>query len=673
MIDEETQSDQPSNKHLTRELKEQSSSVEKIQETPITHLSKEDADRIYGFTRWGEGYFDVNDQGHLAIRPEPHQGPQVDIVKVVEEMRREGVQLPAVIRFQDILRSRVKNINRAFRQVIEEADYEGRYIGVYPVKVNQMREVVEEIMDAGAPYDFGLEAGSKPELLSVLALNTNQDSLTVLNGYKDEEYLRLAILGTILDRKVVVVIEKYSELKTLIRLAKEAKICPIIGLRAKLAIKGMGKWENSSGDKAKFGLTTPEIINAVQLLKQEGLADKLKLFHFHIGSQIPNIRHIKDAIAEGARVYVELHRLGINIEYFDVGGGLGVDYDGTHSTNESSINYNTEDYAADVVYGLKQNCDIAGIPHPNIVSESGRAITAHHSCVITNVIDIIDGPNAVFVTRKTTGEHLMVGNMRELGDDLNDENYQQIWNDAGQLKDECINAFRLGVVGLEERAKLETIYWQIASKIKTFLNKEFLSQEESIPEQFQDLEDILAPQYLCNFSVFQSTADSWAIKQLLPIMPIDRLNEVPTRKCSIADITCDSDGKIDRFMEEGKCKKTVLMHNLDPNEPYYIGIFLTGAYQDVMGDMHNLFGRLNEVHVYCDTEDPDNFYIEEIIRGQSASTVLSTMQYNPEFMAVTVKKAIDRQVQRSKIPPREGVKLVDFYEECLRGYTYLKT
>ena len=639
-----------------------------LQKQKIIPMSKDTADELYGFSRWGEGYFDVNGEGHLVVLPEQNgNGPQIDVVKVVEEMKREGIRMPAVIRFHDILRSKVKSLNRVFRSVIEEAEYEGRYIGVYPIKVNQMREVVEEIVDAGSPYDFGLEAGSKAELLSVLALNTNQDSLTILNGYKDEEYLRLAILGTQLDRKMVVVIEKFSELRTLIKLAKETKVCPLIGLRGKLAIKGEGKWENSSGERAKFGLTTPEMINAVELIKSEGLTERLKLFHFHIGSQIPNIRSVKEAMAEGARIFVELNRLGCKIEYFDVGGGLGIDYDGTNSTSESSKNYSNQDYAADIVYMLKQACSTAGVQQPNIVSESGRAITAHHSCVITNVIDKIDFTCTEFATRKVTGEHLLVSNMRDLHEYLKKENLQEVYLDAQKIKDDSLNAFKLGVLTLDERAKVETLFWQLSHKIMLELKT-----LEEVPESLASLEDYLAPQYLCNFSVFQSTADSWAIKQVLPIMPIDRLNELPTRRTSIADITCDSDGKIDQFIQDGDLRKSIPLHDLRSEESYYVGIFLTGAYQDVMGDMHNLFGRLNEVHVFCDDEDKDDFYIEEIIRGQSASQILSTMQYNPEYMAVSLKRVIDRQVQRGKIPPREGVKLVDFYEDCLNGYTYLK-
>ncbi|MEK6624084.1 MAG: biosynthetic arginine decarboxylase [Bdellovibrionota bacterium] len=633
----------------------------------VQKWTKEEADSVYGHSRWGEGFFDINDKGHLVVLPNKNSKDiKIDVYEVIEEMKAQKLAFPAVIRFHDILRSQVKNLNRAFREVIEEAEYEGRYIGVYPIKVNQLREVVEEVVDAGSPYDFGLEAGSKPELLAVMALNTNQQALTILNGYKDEDYMRLALLGRQLDRSMIVVIEKTSELHTLLRLSKEMGVRPLIGIRGKMSIKGFGKWENSSGDRAKFGLTMAEIMNVVNTLKSEGLGDCLKLFHFHIGSQISNIRAVKDAVTECVRIYSELYKMGIPFEYFDVGGGLGVDYDGSNSTSLSSKNYSMTEYASDIVYGVKQVCDLAGVPHPNIVSESGRAITAHHSCVITNVIGKIDPANVSFSTRKVTGEHVLVTNMRDLDEYLTEKNMQEVWNDASKLKDDCLNAFQLGVLGLEERAKVETLYWQIAKKIYLLAK-----DKEQIPEIFSSLFDLISSQYLCNFSVFQSAADSWAIHQLLPVMPVHRLDERPLSSSALADITCDSDGKIDQFMGADGICKTLPLHDLKDGEDYYLGIFMTGAYQDVMGDMHNLFGRLNEVHVFADDDDPTDFYIEETIRGGSSRQVLSTMQYNPDFMAATVKRSIDGQVKRGKVTPRQGVKLVDFYEECLDSYTYL--
>lgn len=633
-----------------------------------TDWTIEDSERIYHISRWGDGYFTINDKGNLAVLPSRKaDGPAIDIAEVIEEMKKEKIGFPAVIRFHDILRAQVKNLNRTFREVIEESNYEGRFMGVYPIKVNQMREVVEEIVDAGAPYHFGLEAGSKPELLSVLALNSNKQSLTILNGYKDRDYLKLALLGLKMGRNVIVVVEKFSELTALLELSQEMKIRPVIGLRCKMSVKGRGKWAESGGDRAKFGLTISELIQAVQFLKERDLLDCLKLFHFHIGSQITDIRTIKDAISEGARIYAKLIKMGADVRYMDVGGGLGIDYDGSRSTNESSMNYSLNDYCEDIVYGLKQVCDIEEVPHPNIITESGRFITAHHSCVISKVVDKIETSYTNFDTKKLTDEHHLVGNMRDLLKEVKPEYLQTIVNEADQLKEDGINAFRLGVISLEERAKIETLYWQVHKEaVKQLKKLEFL------PEDLAHLEDYLAPQYLCNFSIFQSAADSWAIDQLLPVAPISRLNEQPENLCSIADITCDSDGKIDRFIDIDETRKTLPLHNIKEGEDYYVGMFLTGAYQDVMGDMHNMFGRVNEVHVFCDDDDPSDFYIEEYVKGNSAQYVLGTMQYNPEYMAHVIKKNIDKQVQRGKLSPREGVKLVDFYEDCLNSYTYLQ-
>lgn len=630
--------------------------------------TKEEADEVYHISRWGDGYFDINEQGHLCVLPNRDtNGPRIDIYEVLEEMKAQNIPLPIVIRFHDILRSQVKVINETFRDVIKEAGYNGTYNGVYPIKVNQMREVVEEIVDAGMPYNYGLEAGSKPELLSVLAYNENPEALTVLNGYKDEDYLRLALLGNKIGRKVIVVIEKFSELHKILKLSREMNVEPMIGLRAKMSVKGSGKWSDSGGEKAKFGLTIAEMLIAVQILKDEGFLNSLKLFHFHIGSQVTDIRTIKEVIREGGRIYTKLRKLGAEIEYFDVGGGLGVDYDGSQSTADSSVNYKLSDYASDIVYILKDICDEENVPHPNIVSESGRAITARHSCVITNVIDKIETSFTDYPDEKIKGEHSLVKNMREMLESLSEKNAQEVYNDALDLKNECLNAFRLGILKLEERAKIETMFWKISKKISTLIK-----DMEFIPDNLYDIDQSVAPQYLCNFSIFQSAPDLWAIGQLLPIVPITKLNEKPENLGTLVDITCDSDGKINKFIDINETRNLLPLHELPNNEDYYIGLFLTGAYQDVMGDLHNLFGRLNEVHVFCDDEDPTDFYIEEVIHGNTSQSVLRAMQYNPEAMAYTMKKNIDRQIAGGKITPREGVRLVDFYEGCLKSYTYLK-
>lgn len=629
--------------------------------------SIDDAEELYGVNRWGAGYFSIGDNGNIQIAPN-HRLPDVtiDMKDVLDEIRAEGIQLPAVIRFHDILRSQVEILNETFAKTIEEADYQGKYCGVFPIKVNQMREVVEEIIDAGEPYNYGLEAGSKPELMAVLAYNENPNALTVLNGYKDEDYLTLALLGRQLRRKMIIVIEKYSELEMLIPLAKKLGVEPLIGLRSKMMVRSSGKWAGSSGDRAKFGLSITEILNIIELLKKEDMLHCAKLLHFHIGSQMSDIRKVKEAVSEGARLYAKMIQEGVPLEYLDIGGGLGIDYDGTSSTHDSSRNYSTEEYVADVVYGVKQVCDLENVPHPHLVSESGRAITAHHSCVVTNIVGEIKNTGAQFDVSPEEGEHILVSNMRELvlATELHP---QERYNDAASFKQSAYEAFKLGILSLGEMAKLDTMYWRILSEIHGSLDRDtFVFQE------LEELEDMLASQYLCNFSIFQSAADTWAIGQVLPIVPVSRLQEKPEVRCSIVDITCDSDGKLNKYIEGTEISENIPMHSLRKGEDYYVGMFLTGAYQDVMGDMHNLFGRLTEVHIYCHDDEPGDFYIEEVVPGTAAEKVLETMQYNTDFMAKTVKKCIDREVRKGHIAPREGVRWTDYYEKCLAGSTYLK-
>ena len=639
-------------------------------ESKTSNWTIEDAERTYGVSRWGGGYFHIGENGNVQVTPDPNNHDiRIDFKAVINEIKQEGIQFPVVVRFHDVLRTQVETLNQVFDQCIQEAEYQGEYNGVYPVKVNQMREVVEEIVDAGKPFNFGLEAGSKAELITVLAYNTNESSLTILNGYKDEEFMRLALLGTKLGRKMVVVVEKYSELLQLVKIAKQLDIEPIIGVRSKMTVKGRGKWEGSGGERAKFGLTITEIINTARYLESEGLGHCLKLLHFHIGSQLTDIRVVKEAISEGARIYSELHKMGFPLEYVDVGGGLGIDYDGSKSTSDSSRNYTMGEYVADVVYGMKEVCDLENVPHPTLVSESGRAITAHHSCVITEIVGEIRANSAEIDTSEVAGEHIFVTNMRNLAESFEfDENLQEAFNDASEYKEKAMDAFKLRVLSLEELGKIETLYWQIMVKLQQkFKHVEF------VPEELQELDYNLSSQYLCNFSVFQSAADTWAIDQLLPVVPLMRMNEEPTVNCSLVDITCDSDGKIDQFAIERGISDVLPVHKLDKDEHYYAGLFLTGAYQDVMGDMHNLFGRLNEVHIFSYDDDPEDFYIEEIVKGSSVNDVLSVMQYNPKSMATDVKKLIDKHVASGGMKPREGVRWTDFYESCLDGYTYLKT
>lgn len=657
--------------------------------------SIEDAERVFGVSKWGGGYFEIGQNGNVHVVPQPHLNDvRIDLTSIVEEIRQENIQLPVVVRFHDVLRSQVVHLNETFKEIIEEAGYQADYRGVFPIKVNQMREVVEEVMTAGAPYDFGLEAGSKPELLAVLAYNTNPNALTILNGYKDEEFIKLALLGRKLGRKIVVVIEKYSELPLLIKVAKQLGISPIIGLRAKMQAKGQGRWQGSSGDRAKFGLSVSEIIKAARLLEQEGMTECLKLLHYHIGSQLPEIRAIKVAVNESARIYAELVKMGFDIEYVDVGGGLGVDYDGSQSSSDSSRNYSVREYVADIVYGLSEVCDLEAVPHPTIVTESGRAICAHHSCVITEVVDEIKPDGAILDTQASENDHILLSNMRELFNEIDrheidknkianqnldqqapkqqhvDENtnYQELFNDATQYKEQASEAFKLRVIGLEELGKIETLYWQIMRHVQRhYRNASF------IPEDVQMLDISLSSQYLCNFSVFQSAIDSWAINQVLPVVPLSNLHKPACNHGSLVDITCDSDGKIDKFAIEQAIDNLLPMPEREKDEALYLGIFLTGAYQDVMGDMHNLFGRLNEVHIFSHDDDPQDFYIEEYVQGSSIENVLSVMQYHPNTMAMDIKKQIDKEVAAGLIKPREGVKWIDYYEQCLKGYTYLNS
>ena len=627
--------------------------------------SIEEALHTYQVSRWSEGYFTINNEGHVCAQSS--NDIQIDMAKVIDEMKNQNVAFPCVIRFQDIIKDQVHKLNHTFERIIKEAKFKGSYSGVYPIKVNQLREVVEEVVEAGSQFSYGLECGSKAELLTVLAYNNNKNSLTILNGYKDEEYIKLAIAGTKLGKKTVVVIEKLSEIYTVIKAAKELGAAPLLGVRAKLNSKGSGKWTKSSGDNAKFGLNVSEILDLVQILKDNSLLDQLKLFHFHVGSQIPDIRSIKDCLSEGARIFCELQKLDAKLEYFDVGGGVGLNYDGSRSNCSSSTNYTLEDYVGDVVYILRDSCNGMNIAHPTIVSETGRAVSAHHSCVVTNVFGSIENVKLKKVdTNIVDTDHLIIRKMKSFQNDLNHSNYQDIYNDASITKEEAISGFKLGVLNLEQRAIAEKLYWNICSKIISMTEG-----DRFIPKEIKRLKFEHAQKYLCNFSVFQSAPDSWAIDQVLPIVPITRLNEKPDNYVTLADITCDSDGAIDNFVGPNGIESYLRAHKLEENKDYPIGIFLTGAYQDIMGDMHNLFGRLNEVHVYS-TDDDQGFYIEEIIKGQSCADVLKIMQYSPEHMCLKIKKGFDEKVKNKEIAPREATNLVDFYEDVINGYTYLK-
>jgi arginine decarboxylase len=638
--------------------------------TAPSDWSIERATQYYNIAGWGAGYFSINEKGHVAVHPHGQPGPVIDMMDVVEDIVERKIGFPVLVRFQDVLRARVKQINESFKRVLAEYKYAGGYFGVYPVKVNQMREVVDEIVDAGLPYHYGLEAGSKGELLIVLGMNTDPEALTICNGYKDEEFLRLALLGRKLGRKVIVVIEKLSELPMLLRLAEEMQVEPMIGLRSKLTTRGTGKWEGSSGDFAKFGLTIPELINAVRILKEAGKEHCAKLVHFHAGSQLTEIRTIKDAVNEGARVYAKLRKMGLPIEYFDVGGGLGVDYVGTHSNGyASSVNYSLDEYVEDVVYNLQRVCAGEGVPEPHVVSESGRAVAAHHSCIIMNVfghIEIGSAEEIALASVAKADEAPVVREMREIVASMTPRNRAEAYHDAVAKKEEALQMFKLGNLGLEERAAVESLFWKLARGIAD-LNR----GKKRLPRETKDLGDKIADQYLANFSLFQSAPDHWAFDQLFPIVPLHRMEEAPSRDCTIVDVTCDSDGKIDRFIEGDGVDETLSLHPLRPGEPYYLGMFLTGAYQDILANMHNLFGHVNELHVFADDEDPEDFYIEEYIPGDTIQEVLSRVQYEPSDLCRRVKNALDQRIKDGAIRPKDGVYLSDFYVQVMRGYTYL--
>ncbi len=629
----------------------------------------EDSEALYRINWWGEGYFGVDAKGRLQVLPVVgDRNVTIAVQEVVDELRQQNVQFPIVLRFHDILRNRVEELNQVFASAIQEAGYNGHYRGVYPIKVNQMREVVDEIVDAGRPHNYGLEAGSKAELMAVLTYDVGPEALIICNGYKDDDFLRLALLGNKIGRKVVVVIEKTSEIAPLLRLAEEMRVRPIIGLRTKMRAKAEGRWSESSGEHAKFGLTTSEILNAIDHIGDKGYGDCVQLLHFHIGSQLSDIRYVDDATQEAARIYARLRKRGVPLNYLDVGGGLAVDYDGSRTSGHSSMNYSLAEYVRSVIQNVQGICDHEDVAHPNLVSESGRAIAAHHSCVIMRVIGEISSNTNGFDTAPADDEHDLIAAMRDIhAEVLDQENYQEAYNRVSRLLGDVLDGFKLGIIRLEELAKAETLYWQIMRMIA-----EGIRSQENVSEDLRGIDEILASQYLCNFSLFQSAADTWAIDQVLPLVPLTRLTEEPTRNCTIADITCDSDGKIDHFIGEHGARPTVPLHPLRAGEDYYVGLFLTGAYQDVMGDMHNLFGRLNEAHVFCDDDDPTDFYVEEVIQGTSAAQVLNIMQYNPSAMAERVKKAVDSEVRAGNIRPRDGVGLVDLYEACLNNTTYLR-
>ncbi|MBV9007663.1 MAG: biosynthetic arginine decarboxylase [Verrucomicrobia bacterium] len=631
-----------------------------------TDWDLEAANATYNVEGWGSGYFAINDKGNVVARPLKENGGEIDILEVVREARRRGLAFPLVIRFQDLLRHRVESVNRAFENAMREFNYGNSYRGVFPIKVNQLREVIEEIVDAGLPFHFGLEAGSKPELVAALAMHKDPESLIICNGYKDASFVRIALLGRKLGKPVIIVVEKLEELEQTIRASKEVGVEPMIGIRVRLKAKGAGKWTTSGGENAKFGLDTVGLVTASEMLRSQGLAHCLKLVHFHVGSQVPDISTIKRAVREAARYYSKIAKLGHELGYLDVGGGLGVDYDGSRSTFDSSTNYSLQEYANDVVWNIMDVCDSEAVPHPTIVSEGGRAIVAHHSVLVMEAFSSIEKSAGKAKVTATETDHKLVHDILEVKHRLKRGNRLESLHDIQQIKDEAQQTFDLGLLDLESKAKIDSLYWQLAAQI-VGMHRGL----RFVPDEIKELETTLADQYICNFSVFQSLLDHWALGQLFPIIPIHRLGEAPERNGTIVDITCDSDGKVCKFIDLQDVRDTVPLHRITPGELYYLGVFLVGAYQDIMGDLHNLFGRVTEVHVFLDPDEESGWYIEEVIQGSTIGEVLSMTQWDKVELMRLLKSQVDASIKSDRLKPSDAMKLLSDYERLLQEYTYL--
>lgn len=641
--------------------------------------SLEDADTLYHMERWGTPYFHANHRGNVSVRPVFNSDIEIDLLKVVEEVRSRGIQLPVLLRFQDLLRRRVIELNESFKRAIEEFEYNNVFQGVYPIKVNQLHEVVLEILDAGEDYNFGLECGSKAELMAALPHLERDDMLLICNGYKDSTMHSLILTAQRLGKKVLPIIEKHHEFTDLVAEADKRSIQPSFGVRVRLSTTGSGKWAESGGDASKFGVPIPQVLQIVDELKKRGTPEAFQLVHFHIGSQIQDIITLKGAVREITRVYAKLHKMGIAIKYIDVGGGLGVNYDAVDSGLDQSINYTLQEYVNGVVYTIKEICDIEKVPHPIIVTESGRALTAHHSVLIVGVLgstrkdvdvpvpEVTDEDEPVNRELSDVLETLQnISNDPRRGEAQRRARCLELYHDTVEKKSEADLLFSLGYLSLEDKGKAETLYWTVMNRLYKTL-KAF--DKDALPSDLYNLDEMLVDQYLCDFSVFQSMLDHWAIDQLFPIMPIHRLDERPDRRGTLVDLTCDSDGKIDQFIgDDGECNFLEL-HSLN-DAPYYLGCFLMGAYQDILGDMHNLFGRVNEVHVYADDEEPDDFYIETYIPGTNITEALSLVQYSSTDLRKRMDAIIREKVKNKHVRPRQGVEFLDQYSSAIKEYTY---
>ncbi|HVX97498.1 MAG TPA: biosynthetic arginine decarboxylase [Polyangia bacterium] len=623
-----------------------------------------DSAEMYGVKYWGNNYFSINEIGNVQAHPAGPDAGKIDLKELVDEVARRGIGLPLLIRFSDVLKSRIVELNETFRAAIAEHGYKGQYKGVYPIKVNQHRYVVEEIVQFGRPYHYGLEAGSKPELLAVMAMLDDEEALIVCNGYKDEEYIETALMASKLGRTVLIVVEKFSELQLIAEVAKKKGVRPRIGVRVKLAAKGSGRWEASGGDRSKFGLSTREVVEAINFMRANDLLNCFELLHFHLGSQISAIRAVKNALREAGRFYVEVAKLGAPLKYFDAGGGLGVDYDGSQTNFASSMNYTPREYANDIVFSLQEICDAAGVPHPTIVTESGRAVVAHHSMLVMDILGVGEFDVGKAPEKLAKEANRTVRNLFETYKDISRKNLLESYHDALEYKEEALQLFNLGNLSLSERVVAEDIFWAICQRIlKT------LRELREVPEELEGLERALSDTYFCNFSMFQSLPDIWAIDQLFPIMPIHRLGEEPTRRAVLADITCDSDGKIDHFIDRRDVKSVLELHPVN-GQDYYLGVFLIGAYQEILGDLHNLFGNTNTVHVSLAAGG--GYQIEHVVTGDTVTDVLKYVSYAREDLVARVRRFTELAVRANRMTLDETRTMLRMYEEGLAGYTYLE-
>ena len=631
---------------------------------PSDRWATADASELYDVPSWGKGYFSVGEQGHVLVHPEKDPTRSIDMKQLIDTLVLRGISLPILVRFAEILKHRLGEIHEAFDVAIREHKYNGGYCCVYPIKVNQQRQVVEEVLEFGKQYRFGLEAGSKPELLAVMALADNETPI-ICNGFKDDEYIEMAMLAQKIGRQIIPVVEKYTELGLIIKYAQKVGVRPTIGIRAKLASRGSGRWKSSGGYRSKFGLSTTEVLKVLRELESHGMSDCLKLLHFHLGSQITNIRQVKGAVNEAARLYTELWREGATgLEYLDVGGGLGIDYDGSQTDFESSVNYTLQEYANDVIYHAQNVCDEAGVPHPKIVTESGRATVAYHSALVFNVLGVSGlGEEEAPQELPNDPEQPLI-DLQETYRSVNARNMLEAYHDAQQALDSALNLFSLGYLPINQRCLAENLYWAILRKVQ-----KMAKELDFFPEELEGLDALLSDTYFCNFSLFQSMPDSWAIKQLFPIMPIHRLDEKPTHPAVLGDITCDSDGKVDQFIDRRDVKKSLALHEFN-GENYYLGAFLVGAYQEILGDLHNLFGDTNAVHVRLSPSG--EVMLDEVIKGDTVREVLDYVQFKTESLVTRLRRDVESAVREGLLGYEEAGRLVRFYEEGLHGYTYLE-